>query len=280
MTDVSISRVADLLGVPAPTIRSWERRYGVARAPRTSGKHRRYTTEEVSELTAMRDAIARGLSARAAAAEIRDGRTMPEGPVENVVAAAQAMDERTMRRHLNAAKRSSGIEAAVQDVVLPAMRRIGENWETGTCDVAHEHLATSVVRSWLGAQTRLPANPDADVLLACGPQDAHSIGLEAFAVVLCERGITPRLLGPLTPRDSLLTAALQMKPRAIVVTSHQRVFRSAAVRALESVKDGSKARLFYAGNAFATTAGRRAVPGRFLGDDVSKAADLVQKAIG
>ncbi|MBA2559338.1 MAG: helix-turn-helix-type transcriptional regulator, partial [Propionibacteriales bacterium] len=34
---LSIQRVSDLLAVPAPTIRSWERRYGVAAAPRSTG---------------------------------------------------------------------------------------------------------------------------------------------------------------------------------------------------------------------------------------------------
>ena len=279
MTDVSISYVAELLGVPAPTIRSWERRYGIAKAPRTQGRHRRYTSEEVAELMAMRDGIARGSSARDAAEETKSGRSSPRGPVEKVVAAAHDLNDREMRRHLNAAKRNLGLDDAIQEVILPSMRRIGENWETGTCDVAHEHLASSVVRSWLAAQTRLPTSASAVVLLACGPQDAHSISLEAFAVMLCERGITPRLLGPLTPRDSLLKAAAQIEPHATVVTSHQRTFRQAAVTALGTVKTGAKGRLFYAGNAFSTPGSRRGVPGRYLGDDLRVAADVVEEAV-
>ena len=37
-----IATVSKLLGVPVPTIRSWERRYDFPAPPRTDGLHRRY----------------------------------------------------------------------------------------------------------------------------------------------------------------------------------------------------------------------------------------------
>jgi DNA-binding transcriptional MerR regulator len=55
-----VGEVAEALGVPASTIRSWERRFGVGPSARTAGGHRRYTDGDVAQLCALRDLISRG----------------------------------------------------------------------------------------------------------------------------------------------------------------------------------------------------------------------------
>jgi DNA-binding transcriptional MerR regulator len=51
---LSIQTVSERLGVPAPTLRSWERRYGVPDTPRSPGGHRRYSAEALNQLRRMR----------------------------------------------------------------------------------------------------------------------------------------------------------------------------------------------------------------------------------
>ena len=63
---MTIAAVSSLLGIPVPTIRSWERRYGFPVPARTQGKHRRYSVDEIDQLRMMRDEITRGHSAREA----------------------------------------------------------------------------------------------------------------------------------------------------------------------------------------------------------------------
>ena len=46
----TISEVAETLNVSVPTLRSWERRYGVICPARTAGSHRRYSDEDVDRL--------------------------------------------------------------------------------------------------------------------------------------------------------------------------------------------------------------------------------------
>ena len=58
---LAIAAVARALEIPIPTIRSWERRYGLPAPPRTEGRHRRYSRTEIDELRALRDLIVRGL---------------------------------------------------------------------------------------------------------------------------------------------------------------------------------------------------------------------------
>ena len=56
----SISEVSADLGLPIPTSRSWERRYGFPEPDRTEGKHRRYSAEQIEALRVVRDEITRG----------------------------------------------------------------------------------------------------------------------------------------------------------------------------------------------------------------------------
>ena len=55
-----IATVSRLLGVPVPTIRSWERRYEFPAPPRTDGLHRRYGDVEFEQLRALRDLVTKG----------------------------------------------------------------------------------------------------------------------------------------------------------------------------------------------------------------------------
>ena len=78
---LTIQEASQLLQVPAPTIRSWERRYGIPMAGRSNGGHRRYTPEQMQMLNRMRDEISRGRPAREAAAFVRASQTLPADPL-------------------------------------------------------------------------------------------------------------------------------------------------------------------------------------------------------
>ena len=68
---ISIAEAADSLGVPMPTLRSWERRYGIPSSARAAGSHRRYSTTELQAIRLMRDEIGRGQRASLAAQSVR-----------------------------------------------------------------------------------------------------------------------------------------------------------------------------------------------------------------
>ena len=55
-----VGEVAERLGVSPSTIRLWEERYGLPTAARTPGGHRRYSEDDVEQLTALRDLVERG----------------------------------------------------------------------------------------------------------------------------------------------------------------------------------------------------------------------------
>jgi DNA-binding transcriptional MerR regulator len=58
----SIGAVAQMLDVPAATLRAWDERYGVVRPARSEGTHRLYTRDQVEQLRYLKSQIDAGLS--------------------------------------------------------------------------------------------------------------------------------------------------------------------------------------------------------------------------
>lgn len=280
--ELTISDVSLLLGIPVPTIRSWERRYGFPSPARTRGRHRRYALQEIERLRALRDEISSGVRA-AEAIERVDRRAAADGHadvVRAIVDAGLRYDAPAIRTSLGEAALALGLEGAIDRVVLPALRNVGALWEAGKCDVANEHLTSHEVRAWLTRQAAPePRSPTPPVMLAAGPHDEHTIGLEAFHVVLTRRTLCSRLLGARTPAPSLVAAARAAGAGAVVVASHMSVNRRAAVDAIAAAGALDGVGVFYAGNAFSAASARAGVPGEYLGRELAAAADVVAGAV-
>jgi len=278
-----INEVSALLGVPIPTLRSWERRYGVPAPVRTGGGHRRYSMNEVDQVRTLRDEVSRGLPAREAAGVVRrlfhvDLGTGPA--IERFVDAALAMDPGAIRQILDGSLHELGVDRSITHVALPAMRHLGAMWESGSCDVAAEHVATEAVRSWLSRLSLMgPPRWRPRLLLACSPKELHSVGLEALAVVLAHRGWDCRSLGPNTPADSIVAAAVASGATGVIIAAQRAATRRAAVQAIEQTAGLPRVAMFYGGGAFLPPGARRGIPGRYLGDDLIEAAEIIGRTV-
>lgn len=279
---LSIQAASRLLQVPAPTIRSWERRYGIPTVSRSAGGHRRFMPDELKVLRRMRDEVARGRRAADAAAIVRAAETAsPRQPlIDAFVDAAHRLDPRSIEALLDDSRKTVGLDDTIDDVLLPAMRQIGQWWESGRCDVAHEHLATEAVRGWLNRQLQqgLPPEQPETIILCCGPRDFHTLGLESFGLLLSQRGWSCRVLGARTPVSSLPIAVQATGSAAVILVSHLAVGRRSAVDALRATEP-IETLLFYAGNAFVSRQARVGVPGTYLGESFSQATSTVTAAI-
>ena len=273
-----IAGVSERLGVPVPTIRSWERRYGFPAPRRTRGRHRRYDEREIEQLRDLRDLITRGIPPGEAVRRLgSNGRGRAGEAADGLVRAVLVFDRGTVESSLDHAAAEMGVDEAIRSALLPAMHEIGARWKAGSCDIGHEHFATEVVRAWLSRRassfpvsTRRPP-----IVLACGPRDLHTIGLEAFAVLLASRAWPTRILGAMTPTDSLVATVRMVRARAVVVTAQRSVTRKAAVASIEAVAAIPGVRAFYAGDGFASPSVRERLPGVFL-DDVVAGADRLE----
>lgn len=286
VTGFTIAQVSRIIDVPAPTIRSWERRYGLPPADRTSAGHRRYTAAQVQALRRMRDAIARGRGAAEASSLARTLTMRSEAArpfIDSLLEGMHQLSSVLVHNALDSATTNLGLEATIDDVLFPMMREIGLAWQQGRCGIANEHLATETIRAWLATinpPTRRPGPRSVPVILACGPDDLHTLGLESLNALLVQRGADCRYLGARVPAASLVDAIRQVQPAAVVVISQRGVSRRSAVEALRAAIEAlpPTAQAFYAGSAFTTSRSRTGVPGRYLGESVSDAAELVSRA--
>lgn len=276
---LSIGEAERFLGVPGPTLRSWERRYGLATATRSTGGHRRYQSVELVQLGLMRDEIASGRRAGDAARwvlGILDEANPQIVRVRAMLAGSRALDRGAIRAVLVAAYAEIGLVVTLDEVVVPAMRQIGVWWETGRCDVGPEQVATAVVRGWLAELVTLAPAPLAGrtVLLATGPEDFHTLGLEALAAALAQLRVGTRLLGARTSPAVLVAAVLGTADAVVVLVAHLVSRRRSATASLEALAErGVPA--YFAGNAFRFPSSRRGVPGTYLGERVGAAALVV-----
>ena len=67
---LTVGMVAARLGVAPETVRSWERRYGLAPGGRSPGGHRRYTETDCGRLVLMQRLVGEGANAARAAAQV------------------------------------------------------------------------------------------------------------------------------------------------------------------------------------------------------------------
>jgi methanogenic corrinoid protein MtbC1 len=276
-----IHQVSALLGVPAPTLRSWERRYGLPATVRSAGGHRRYSETELQQLRLMRDEVAYGRRAADAALRVRM-LLSAERPgaqwVDALLEGSRNMRPTEIQDVLDRAEAELGLPCTLDDVLMPAMRQVGNWWSTGACDIGQEHLTTEAVRQWLSRRLVLGTDSAPAVVLACGPRDQHSLGLEMLAALLAARGLQSHLTGAHTPPDAMVSCLTRTNAGALVVISHLPSHRRPTVEALKVATRVGRP-LFYAGNAFLFAGARKGVPGTYLGESLAEAAALVAGAL-
>ncbi|GAA0959318.1 MerR family transcriptional regulator [Kribbella koreensis] len=189
---LTVGAAARRLGIAAPTLRSWERRYGLSPSARSAGGHRRYSPEDLARLRAMLRLIDQGVPTAEAAGSVRDriylaqsptvtsatsvaagtrgrshavpkplpvrrsarSRTDGPGKLADLFELANAMDSDRLTHEVARSLDKSGAVEAWTSRLMPLLVEVGDQWErTGAC-VEVEHLASDAVAGGLRYHTR------------------------------------------------------------------------------------------------------------------------------
>jgi methylmalonyl-CoA mutase cobalamin-binding subunit len=105
-------------------------------------------------------------------------------------------------------------------VIVPLLHRIGEQWREGNLGVAHEHVASAMVRTFLG-QMRQPvalADGGPALVVATPPRQLHELGALLVAIEADSSGFRVLYLGPDAPVEDIAHAALQTGARAVALS--------------------------------------------------------------
>jgi DNA-binding transcriptional MerR regulator len=244
-----IGAVARRLGVPAPTLRTWNLRYGIGPSHRSPGGHRRYAPADLRRLEEMNRLIKAGLPpAEAAQTALRTtgepsartpaltaGPAIPldppthttEAPVPTAAVLTRAalnLDAGTVTRTLDAALAARGVVWTWDHLVLPALDAICRRQESTGAGVEIEHLFSQHLLSVLSKLTGRPLAPAHPrvILLACAEDEQHSLPCYALAATLTSaHDLETRLLGPRTPYTALADAIRRLAPAAVFIWSQQ-----------------------------------------------------------
>jgi MerR family transcriptional regulator, light-induced transcriptional regulator len=223
-----IGELSRRVGVSPELLRAWETRYGLVHPERTAGGLRLFSEDDERRVLLMRQNIAAGLSASEAArlAKRHDGQGAPDeatslAEIENALEhALDTLDEPTAQVALDRLFRHSELQAALAEVVLPFLYRLGERWATGARSVADEHFASNVIGGRLRALTRdwgKGVGPRA--ILACPPGEQHDLGLLCFGLALREHGWRIIYLGAETPLGDINEAVGEHAPAIVVLAA-------------------------------------------------------------
>ncbi|GII82917.1 MerR family transcriptional regulator [Sphaerisporangium siamense] len=257
-----IGAVARRLGVPAPTLRTWNARYGIGPSRRSAGGHRRYDTGDLLRLEEMNRLVKAGmppseaaqlaLGARpeaaasslaapsrtdgppavegAPAAPGRPSRERPDrqGAAPSAVTLARAalnLDVQAVAQGLEAALDGHGVAWTWERLALPVFDAIMRRQAGTGAGVEIEHMFSERLLSALSHRTGRPAGPahPRPILLACAQDEQHSLPVYALAATLTTTlALETRVLGPRTPHAALGDAMRRLGPLAVFVWSQLR----------------------------------------------------------
>ena len=230
-----IRELSRRVGVSTDLLRKWEQRYAVLSPQRTAGNQRLYSRVDEARARVMVRHVRGGMPA-AQAAELAISTRFRIAPTATATASAgipqvaqtttgmqaalERYDETTADQALETLLRISPATTVIGEILLPYLRDIGERWQHGQLSVAQEHFATAFIHSrLLGLARGWDRGLGPRALLACPPDEQHTLGLIAFGIALHQTGWRITYLAADTPIPMIAEVAASIAPRVIVISA-------------------------------------------------------------
>jgi len=227
----TIETVSKLTGIPAATLRNWEKRYGFPKPERTPSGHRQYDQRDISFL-------------KEALRQQNEGRNLCDLTAEyecftlhtenNEVPKSSMTDDVHYRAHLiyDALLRYDIGGTTQQWMILnaklapeqlftlvfePILRRLGQEWQQGKVSIAQEHFISHFLRMKMGAFLTLdfPSQQTPRIALAALSGETHEGGLLMIGCHLKFRGYPISYFGTDLPVTTLSEALTESKASAV-----------------------------------------------------------------
>ena len=260
MNGYPIRAAAKLSGLSTDTLRAWERRYRAV-VPARGARGRIYSPEQVARLRWLRDAVGAGHSIGQVAPlsnrEIRGllnhshegtdsrrrengGRDIHERTLSYVMSALERYDFAEAEAELSRLATLLMPRQLVLDVLMPLLRRVGTAWHSGKLHIAHEHMVSAILRSLLGALTRLyqVRSPAKKILITTPTGEMHEFGILTAALLAVGQGIGVVYLGTDLPAKEILRAAKMTNVDLVLLGITRTRGNASSIREVRRVADG------------------------------------------
>ncbi len=228
-----IKTVAELVGISKGTLLAWERRYSFVVPDRADNGYREYTEADVERLRRIKRLVEEGYKISEAISLTQDmsaptlAVTPSGGEASGLGALQEELFKALIRYDLTAAaavnERLTGLSflQRIEQVFMPILREIGEQWAEGRLSVAQEHFASEFCREQLASMlVALGYGPKDGPTAICAtyPGERHELALLSLAVRLALTGYRVRYLGADLPLSDLCDTARHVGPRLVLIS--------------------------------------------------------------
>ncbi len=235
-----IKVVSNRTGLTTHVIRVWERRYNAVSPSRTESNRRLYSDEDIYRLDLLRRATEAGetisqiagLSNKDLEKLVHDNEsfqrpnghrdtaldeTTAEKLLSECIEAVRDMDPEGLRSKLLQASVAVSRPVLLINILEPLMRKVGDLWREGTIKVVHEHMASAIVRTFLGSLIMSYRTVDtAPKLVATTPAgQLHEFGSLMSVVAAISDGWQATYLGPNLPAEEIADAVKKNYPAVL-----------------------------------------------------------------
>lgn len=297
----TIKSVASQTGIRPVTLRAWERRHEVLTPHRADNRYRLYSERDVAILRWLKNRVDEGISISSAVSELRSmtvNNAWPEAlpvaptqqqggsdtpPAQYARQLFQALirhDENRASDLLREVHALFNLMTVCTQIIVPALRDIGEAWYRGEIRITTEHFASAYLRGkMLSLLQAYPSRRNApNILIGCGPLEQHELGSLMMAVLLRSEGFRVEYLGPDIPVEDLADYASYEQPAMIILsaTSDETALELRGLN--DMLRKLRPAPVFgYGGRAFDLNPKlRQQVPGSYLGGSLEDAVASVR----
>lgn len=230
---VSIGAMSKATGIPANTLRTWERRYGFPQPQRTESGQRLYDAALIGHLRLIHRALEAGhrpkqvLNTPLDDLAVLVGTTTPTpakpdgaNALEGWMRAAKTLDGPSLDNWIRGDAAKLGLLRFLTERVGPFLTAMGEAWRQNDLEVYQEHWASERIRRFLNESWEpLSTNNAGRALVASTlPSDRHDLGLQMAAVVAAMCGWKIVFLGRDTPIADIASAVKTSDAAAVLVS--------------------------------------------------------------
>lgn len=238
-----IKVVSQITGLSIFVIRAWEKRYDVVTPSRTGTNRRLYSEEDIEKLKLLNEAVHNGhniggiaslsvnelktiqgnknplnTTNRVEAKEyiLEDSRSF----IDDCIAAVKVYDAKKLETILLKASAKLSQPQLIEDLIIPLVYKIGDLWHDGDIRIANEHLASSVIRSFLSnlLEQNIPSD-NAPVMISATPRGQdHELGALIVGVTAASVGWKVIYLGPNLPEEEIAAVSSNLAAKVVALS--------------------------------------------------------------
>ncbi len=293
-------------GLPADTLRAWERRYGLPAPQRTEGGQRLYSQYDVETIKWLMARQAEGLSISHAVdlwnehtssgvdllvGSLSTTQTLPAVYVPagttldsiraHWLAACLGFKESDAEQVLNKAFTMFPVEQVCMEVLQKGLAEIGQLWVGNKASVQQEHFASGLAMRRLDSLLSASPAPSRNqtVMIGCPANEWHTFTALLLALLLRRRGLNVIYLGANIPADQFEETVKSTHANLVILVA-QSLITAASLQGVALTLAGLRTPVAFGGRIFGTQPDLpEYISGFYLGSTLASAIEEVEKLL-